>query len=164
MSKTLQEIESSLNLLTPHDFNLDIIEANTGFERLYILIDELEKIDEPQKIKEMLFFTIERLSNSDEIDPRFDIGTPGPLVHALEKLPNYSKQLIESINRYPTPLTVWMINRILNITINEEEKRFWLNLLQEAINHPQATLFVKNKAQDFIDFQISQNKKTMWLE
>src|SRR6186997_2746393 len=99
MSRSLQEIESDLNLLTPRDFNLNNIGAD-GLERLYILTHELADIDEPEKIKEILFLAIERLSNSDEIDPRFDIGTPGSFVHTLEKLPNYSKQLTESIKRY----------------------------------------------------------------
>ena len=77
----------------------------------------------------MLFLAIERLSNSDEIDPRFDLTTPEPLVRTLEKLPNYSRQLIESIRRDLTPLSVWMINRILNAITAEEERRFWLNII-----------------------------------
>jgi hypothetical protein len=158
MSRTLQEIEFDLNLLTPHDFNLDNVGAD-GLERLYRLTNELLEIDEPEKIKTMLFLAIERLSNSSEIDPRYDIGTPGSFVHTLEKFPNYSRQLIESIKRYPTPLTVLMINRILNSITAEEEKRLWLNLLQETINHPQATSYVKEEAQHFIDFQIEQAKK-----
>jgi truncated hemoglobin YjbI len=160
MSRTLQEIESDLNLLTPQDFNLNNIEAN-GLERLYILTSELAEINDPEKIKEILFLAIERLSNSNEIDPRSDLGTPGSFVHALEKLPNYSDELIESIRRYPTPLTVWMINRILNTTIAEQERQFWLNLLHESINHSQATFYVKEQAQDFIDFQRNQDKKAM---
>ena len=160
MSRTIQEIESDLNLLTPHDFNLNNLGAD-GLKRLYHLTNELLEIDEPEKIKKMLFLAIERLSNSNEIDPRYDIGTPGSFVHTLEKLPNYSKQLIESIKRYPTPLTVLMINRILNTITAEEEKQFWLNLLQETINHSLATSFVKEEAQHFIDFQMKQVKKAM---
>ena len=163
MSRTLQEIETDLNLLTPRDFNSNYIEAN-GLEHLNALIKELAEINEPEKIQEMLFLAMERLSKSNEIDPRFDLGTPGSFVHALEKLPNYSKQLIISIRRYPTPLTVWMINRILNALKVEEERRFWLNVLQESINHPQATSFVKEEAQQFIDFQINQNEKDTTFE
>src|SRR5689334_5921148 len=133
MSRTLQEIESDLNVLAPYDFNLNNIGAD-GLERLYVLTNELAEINEPEKIKQILFLAIDRLSNSDEIDSRFDLGTPGPFVHTLERLSDYSKQLIESIRRYPTPLAVWMINRILNTVIAEEERQFWLNLLQESSN------------------------------
>ena len=163
MSRTLQEIESDLNLLMPHDFNMNFVEAN-GLERLNALVKELAELNEPEKIQEILFLAIERLSNTNEIDPRFDLGTPGSFVHALEKLPNYSKQLIVSIRRYPTPLTVWMINRILNALKADEERRFWLNLLQESINHPLATSFVKEEAQQFVNFQISQNEKDISLK
>jgi len=126
-------------------------------ERLYALVKELPEIDESEKISDILFLTIERLSNSNEIDPRFDIGTPGPLVHTLEKLPNYSKGLVESIKRFPTPLTIWMINRILNVTDNKNEKLFWLSLLQETLKHALATDFVKEQAQNFIDYQLSRD-------
>ena len=158
MTRTITKITSDLNLLSPRDFNSRNVRAD-GLKRLSLLTKELAEIDEPEKIKEILFLAIERLSNSDELDPRFELGNPGPFVHTLEKLPNYSIQLIESIKRYPTPLTVWVINRILNIITNDEEKQFWFNLLQEVIDHPQATSFVKEEAQSFIDIQTRQTNK-----
>lgn len=93
------------------------------------------------------------MSATDEIDPRHDLGTPGPLVHTLEELPNYQKKLAISINRYPTPLTIWMVNRILNATKAQQERAFWLQLLLDCLKHPLLTPLARLEAEDFIKFQ-----------
>lgn len=51
-----------------------------------------------------------------ERHPEFDFGTPGSLVHAIERYygHGYEQQLIQSIERSPTCLTMWLANRIAN--------------------------------------------------
>lgn len=117
----IEEILSDLDVLTPKDFNLDNLQA-IGLKNLWILTDKLSKIGEPEKVMDDLFGFIERLSQSEEIDPRYDPGTPGPLVSTLEKYQGYEQYLINSVKRYPTPLTVWMINRVLNVTHDTRER------------------------------------------
>jgi hypothetical protein len=56
-----------------------------------------------------MFRTMERLDG-------VELGTPGPLVHTLETWRGgYEKLLAESARRKPTSLSVWMVNRILNV-------------------------------------------------
>ena len=54
-----------------------------------------------------------------------ELGTPGPLVHTLETLRGgYEMLLAESVRRKPTLLSVWMVNRILNV--NPPDAESWL--------------------------------------
>jgi hypothetical protein len=152
MIRTIDAITAELNSLKPRDFNLHYTNSK-GAEQLSLLTDELAQVGEPDEVADILLRFIERLSNTDEIDPRYDLGTPGPLVHTLEKLPNYQKHLRESIKRQPTPLTIWMINRILNATKNSENREFWLNLLRDCLQQPNSTPVTRKEAQKFLEFQ-----------
>lgn len=59
-----------------------------------------------------------------------DLGTPGPLVHFLERFyPRYCARLVESVERRPTSHTLWMLNRILNGSPSVHERANLLSLL-----------------------------------
>src|SRR4051812_40289778 len=63
-----------------------------------------------------------------------DLGSPGPMVHGIETLEvsAYAAPLIESVRRRPMYLNLWMVNRILNVTQDTEERLVWMNLLREV--------------------------------
>lgn len=153
---TIEEILADLDALMPEDFNQNNQQAN-GMEKLWILTGQLSKVGEPEKVIEALFRFIERLSQSEEIDPRYDLGTPGPLVHTLEKYQGYERYLINSVKRYPTPLTVWMINRVINGTQDTRKREIWLKILEAVNYHPSATSLVKKNAQDFLEYQANKD-------
>jgi hypothetical protein len=98
-----------------------------------------------------MFAVMERL-------PGADMGSPGPLVHTLEKLGGYEKELVLSVARCPTTLSVWMVNRILNSDLTPADRRKYLALLEQAFVHPKATEGVRHDARRFIDYQ---NGKTV---
>ncbi len=101
----------------------------------------------PERAIRTLFAVIESM-------PDTDMGHPGPLVHALEKMRgHYEHQLVESIKRRPTFLTVWMVNRILNATSDVEQRRFYLDLLQFAAEHAAAPESARREARYFIKYQ-----------
>jgi hypothetical protein len=77
-----------------------------GLERLRELTDALMSVSEPQRAIPELFHVMERL-------PDADLGSPGPLVHTLEAVKGYEDELIRSVRRSPSLLSVWMVNRIL---------------------------------------------------
>jgi hypothetical protein len=55
--------------------------------------------------------------------PEADFGSPGPLVHLVERHhPAYECDLIASLNRRPTFPTLWMLNRILNAVLPEQRR------------------------------------------
>jgi hypothetical protein len=69
-----------------------------------------------------------------ESHPRWDFGSPGPLVHFVERFfgRGYEERLVESISRKPTWLTTWMLNRVINREKNPEKARGLVRALVEA--------------------------------
>jgi len=55
-----------------------------------------------------------------------DLGMPGPLVHYVEGFfrNGYEEKLMESLQRAPTPRTVWMLNRLLNGLAGAEKEAY----------------------------------------
>ena len=105
-----EEIITGLRTLRPSDFDYSNMEAR-GWERLSELTDALTGIPGgPEAAIPELFGVMERM-------PDADLGSPGPLVHTLEALKGYEVELIRSVSRSPSLLSVWMINRILNTDV-----------------------------------------------
>lgn len=113
--------------------------------QLYELIDDLMKLPNPNQVIPELFALMERL-------PDADLGSPGPIVHALERM-NYVPELEASILRRPTLLTIWMVNRILNGQLSAERRTHFLDLLASVENHPSADETTRSEARDFIRLQ-----------
>ena len=69
-----------------------------------------------------------------ERNPDFDFGCPGPLVHFVETFykKGYEDRLCISIRRRPTPLTLWMLNRIINGCEANSKSRY-VGLLDEVL-------------------------------
>jgi hypothetical protein len=141
--RTLDEIAADFESLMPSAFDYDNAGAD-GWERLKALCDELLNIRDVEQCPPIMCRTMERL---DECE----LGTPGPLVHTLEAMAGYERFLGASVQRKPTPLTVWMINRILNV--DRDDREMWLGLLQQAADHPKASMATKLEAKGFIEYQ-----------
>jgi hypothetical protein len=142
MPRPLPDIAADMDRLTSADFDLSFAQAD-GAERLRVLIDELRDVDDVQSVAEVAFALMERL-------PDADLGTSGPLVHELERRVGYEPFLEASIQRRPTPLAVWMVNRIVNA--GDPEGR-WRDLLRLAVEHPLASEVAREDASDFLHFQ-----------
>ena len=76
-----------------------------------------------------------------EEHPELDYGSPGPLVHFIEGhylkgYEEYKDKLIESVGRRPTILTVWMLNRVLNITKEPEKRQALVQAMRQAASNP----------------------------
>ena len=145
MPRDIHEIKADFAALTESDFDLSNEESD-GMEQLNNLTDELQELDQPSEVAETILEFIERLGECD-------LGSPGPLVHRLEKLPNYEEQLYRSVERKPMFLTVWMINQILNVIEDAIKREKLLGLLHQSLIHPLASAETKRKAKHFIDYQ-----------
>ena len=66
--------------------------------------------------------------------PAFDFGTPGPLVHFVEKFygRGYEAELLASIARKPTGHTVWLLNRVINGTKQPADRERMINALRQV--------------------------------
>ncbi len=91
-----------------------------------------------------------------ERHPTADFGTPGPLVNALEALPDYAALLAASLERQPTELSAWMANRLLNSKLPRADRSVWLKRLTVVTSHPKAAASVRDSAIRFLDFQASR--------
>ena len=148
MGRSPDELAVELGRLTAGDFDLDRPDAR-GMERLQLLLDELPAAAGPERAAELILAFIERVTADDLRPPRYDFGTPGPLVHTLESLPGYQAPLEISLRRRPAPLSVWMLNRILNATEDWRERERLLSLLREAGAHPTAAPYTRELAEYF---------------
>ena len=152
MTRSLADISSDLDALSAADFDPNNTKAR-GMERLYSLTDELISLNPPSGSAELLLRFIESSTNFEGIDPRFDLGTPGPLVHTLERFEDYREHLVSSIKRQPTPLTAWMVSRILNQVEYQDQREFWLALLRDCKSHPMSSSLTREEVQDFLGYQ-----------
>lgn len=146
MSRSLNDVAAALRALTPADFDLDNVEAN-GDERLAALCAELAERDDPQQWAPLLYSLMERLDDAD-------LGSPGPIVHTLEACSGYQPALAESLRRKPTPLTVWMANRVLNL--DAPDAAAWRELLHQAAKHPAASPQARSDARHFLEYQATR--------
>ena len=147
MPCSLEEIASELNALTAADFDYSNSAAQ-GLERLHALCEELRELEDGPSIAPVIFRTIERLDGAD-------LGSPGSLVHTLESWRGkYEHLLADSIRRKPLPLTVWMVNRILNS--DPSDVATWLSLLHTVERHPMASSTARADAKRCLQFQAAR--------
>jgi hypothetical protein len=144
MPRHIAEIAADFDALAARDFDCATPDAR-GWERLDELCDEMGAVNDPAACAPVMFRTMERLDG-------VDLGTPGPLVHTLETWRgHYEKLLAESVRRKPTPLSVWMVNRILNVRPPDAET--WMALLQSVADNAAASDETKSQAEGFIEYQ-----------
>jgi hypothetical protein len=145
-----EEIIAGFRALQAVDFEYGNDDAR-GWERLGELTDALKTLRDPEKAIPEMFAVMERL-------PDADIGSPGALVHTLEKFRGYEKELVLSVARCPSTPSVWMVNRILNTDLSSADRRMYMTLLEDAAAHPKTTEAVRLDARSFI---VYQNGKTV---
>lgn len=137
MLKELEEFKHKLQALTPAPYENVVAE-------LYQLVEPIEQLHGAEEVIPEVFSFMERC-------PEVDIGSPGPLIHFVEKFyPIYLEQLIASIERHPTHHTVWMVNRILNSMHSAEKKQRLVAALRQVQANPLASAYTKVEAADFL--------------
>jgi hypothetical protein len=144
----LTEIAVQLDALDAADFD-DLNAGADGMQRLYAITGELAGRPDPQAWAPPLFRLLERLDTAD-------LGSPGPVVHLLERSagPVYHRLLVESVGRKPTPLTVWMVNRVLNAS--PADPGAWLDLLAGVERTPGVSPEAAAQAHQFLAYQRSR--------
>ncbi|RYD65582.1 MAG: hypothetical protein EOP84_31810 [Verrucomicrobiaceae bacterium] len=134
-------IVEALRSLTAWNFDYNNPAMN-GPELLEQLTDRLLELPERQLGVPELFNIMERL-------PEAELGTPGPLVYTLEQL-DYIEELIQSVQRVPTVLSVWMISRLLRSKLHADRRPFFLDLLAGVPRHDRATYATREDAKHFL--------------
>ena len=130
---------------------LDAFQASDPFANLALELDELVAQFSPSNSNDDAFRSAFRFF---ERHATCDLGSPGPLVHWLEKsFPRYVDALLESINRRPTEHTLWMANRILNASVNEQTRSALVDALKSASLRTDVELSTRTSATDFLNAQ-----------
>lgn len=123
-------------------------DAPAGLEDYVAFLDEVldgvAQLDDAELVFAEAFSFFER--NSDA-----DLGMPGPLVHFLEQFyPAYIDQLCTSVARKPTTYTVWMINRILNSSLEATQRERLIAVLEAASKNSFADSTTTELASEFL--------------
>ena len=120
-------------------------EDESHIERLKALVEQSSHLLLEPSVPEAIFGYIE--SHQEAY-----FGSPGPLVHFLERsYPRYIDALISSVGRLPLPTTVWMVNRVLNSNPGPSLSSRLLTALREAATNGSATQQVRNEALEFLE-------------
>lgn len=117
-------------------------------EIAYDITEELEGYEDT-------FETIEPILKLMEQNPDIDFGSPGPLVHFVERYykVGYEEKLVQSIEKTPTLHTVWMLNRIVN-GADGEQKVYYIKVLQNVLNSPNITEELSSRTVEFLSIHI----------
>lgn len=122
---------------------------------LYEIVDEAEELPDQSGVLPDVFAFFERW-------PLADVGSPGPLVHFVEKFfpGGYEEQLLESLRRRPVPHTVWMANRLLNSKeVTEHLRARLISVLEAVAEHPRSGPGAGEDAKRFLEHQRSSRSR-----
>lgn len=143
MTQRIDQFIEQLADLSPDDDDVTLV------ERLYELTDSLQEIEDPMRAYPSIFEFLENYPNAE-------IGSPGPLVHFVEKsFPGgYERLLTESLGRKPTIHTLMMANRLLNSNELDQNHRSDLtNLLEHAAKSASVDPLTREQAADYLQYQ-----------
>ncbi|MBL8922678.1 MAG: bifunctional folylpolyglutamate synthase/dihydrofolate synthase [Myxococcaceae bacterium] len=88
-----------------------------------------------------------------EAFPDAEFGTPGVVVHEVERRPGFEDDLEASLTRQPTFLTVSMVNRLMNLTNDPKALARWSAVLEAATRNERAPDWVQKAARRYLEHQ-----------
>jgi len=121
---------------------------------LYGIVEGFEELPDRARVVPAMFAVMERY-------PTADLGSPGPLVHSIERLPvpDFEPFLRSSVERQPGQLNVWMVNRILNSALSAPHREELLELLKRVTSHPRASETTQQTAVRFLKHQAERQAR-----
>ena len=87
-----------------------------------------------------------------ELHPDIDYGSPGALVHFMERFygQGYEEALLASVARRPTEHTTWLLNRLINGEQEPSAKGMLVNAMHGIAAHPEADELTLRRAYHFL--------------
>ena len=119
------------------------MQDNEDFET--VMMDCMEEIEENYNQLD----SVQPLLRLMERHPLTDFGSPGPIVHFVERFykKGYEAELLLSLKRMPTLHTVWMLNRLINGT---DQAEVYLELLKEISENASYNKEIREEALHFL--------------
>ena len=119
------------------------MQDNENFET--VMMDCMEEIEENYNQLD----SVQPLLRLMERHPLTDFGSPGPIVHFVERFykKGYEEELLLSLKRMPTLHTVWMLNRLISGT---DQAEVYLELLKEISENASYNKEIREEALHFL--------------
>ena len=119
------------------------MQDNEDFET--VMMDCMEEIEENYNQLD----SVQPLLRLMERHPLTDFGSPGPIVHFVERFykKGYEEELLLSLKRMPTLHTVWLLNRLINGT---DQAEVYLELLKEISENASYNKEIREEALHFL--------------
>ena len=119
------------------------MQDNEDFEN--VMMDCMAEIEENYNQLD----SVQPLLRLMERHPLTDFGSPGPIVHFVERFykKGYEEELLLSLKRMPTLHTVWMLNRLINGT---DQAEVYLDLLKEISENASYNKEIREEALHFL--------------
>ena len=110
-----------------------------------VMMDCMEEIEENYNQLD----SVQPLLRLMERHPLTDFGSPGPIVHFVERFykKGYEEELLLSLKRIPTLHTVWMLNRLI---IGTDQAEVYLELLKEISENTSYDKEIREEALHFL--------------
>ena len=139
---------------------------NADFSRVLSALDAFTPGDDPDETMRALSQTVSR--GRPGLDPRrfrravfallerfpdAEFGTPGALIHEVERRPGFEDELEQSLARQPTFLSVSMVNRLMNLTEDAQTLLRWSTVLESVTRHARAPDWVQKAASRYLEHQ-----------
>lgn len=142
-------------------------------QEIAALLDKLESFvdtDDLEYEMDGIMAQIESLGGGPELascflammerHPLSDFGCPGAMVHFMERAygqgeeaqEEYDRMVAASVRRRPALHTLWMLNRIINVSQGEKREEL-LAIFRDIVENPVWEEPVRNSARDFLEYQ-----------
>ena len=88
-----------------------------------------------------------------EEHPDVEFGSPGPLVHFVEKFyrAGYEDELLASLSRRPSMHTAWMLNRVINGVKNPDDRARLVDAMRAVGQHALANEQTREAAAHYLE-------------
>lgn len=122
----LQDTLAELAAYVPAD------EEHEDVARLQVLTDRLETVEQVRAAIPALLRIFERF-------PHALLGSPGPVVHCIERagLETFLPMLLQSFMTRPTRMTLWMVERCLRSSLSPQSRHSILHTLRQVRMAPE---------------------------
>ncbi len=137
---TVEELTRQLETFAPSG------DEASDVNRLYEIAETIEAENVAQQLIPEMLRIFER-------NPNADLGSPGPLVHAIETcgMTAILDSLLSSIVRQPVVMTIWMAARCLRSPLDTRDRDRLIDALRYVVEHHATSDEVKTGAQEAID-------------
>lgn len=142
MARTATQIIDDIHAFRP-------LEGN--WQRLDELLGELWPVGGVDRHVQDLLVVLERFPEET------GAGALWSLVHAVESVPDYEPELIQSVKRQPSELVVTMVGRLLNSGISKVENVCLVTLLQSVVSSPDVASSVRASASEWVQHHANPN-------